>query len=125
MPAFNFKKQFVPAIESGEKRQTIRAPRKCIPVVGQIAHCYTGQRTKPCRLLGRWPITDVLMVLIHAGGVAFPGSNSVPLMKWQELNTFAEADGFEDWSAMREWFRKTHGPVFRGYLVKWAWKAAK
>ena len=51
MPALNFQKQFVPLIESGEKRQTIRSQRKQPIKVGDLLYLYTGQRTKNCRKL--------------------------------------------------------------------------
>jgi hypothetical protein len=49
MPAYNFQKQFAPAVERGEKLCTIR--RKA-PKVGDKAYLYTGMRTKACRPLG-------------------------------------------------------------------------
>ena len=43
----NFKRQFAAAVETGAKRQTIRANRKDNkrPQVGDVACCYTGLRT--------------------------------------------------------------------------------
>lgn len=52
MPAYNFQKQFAPLVESGQKRQTIRAigkRRHARP--GESLQLYTGQRTKACRKL--------------------------------------------------------------------------
>ncbi|WP_041764104.1 ASCH domain-containing protein [[Leptolyngbya] sp. PCC 7376] len=49
IPLFcNAQKQFVPLIESGEKRQTIRSRKRPIKV-GDLLYLYTGQRTKSCR----------------------------------------------------------------------------
>lgn len=57
MPALNFKKRFEPMIESGDKRQTIRAKRKDCrdPKEGQTLYLYTGMRSKGCRKLGEAP----------------------------------------------------------------------
>ena len=51
MPALNFKKQFAEKVETGEKRQTVRAKRKRAFVVGDKLYLYTGMRTKYCRKL--------------------------------------------------------------------------
>lgn len=67
MPMFNFKKQFADSVESGEKRQTIRARRKNRPQVGQTAYLYTGARTKACRKLGECVIRATSFPDIGAG----------------------------------------------------------
>ena len=51
MPAFSFKEQFVPFVKDGSKPGTIRAARKQIPRVGQLAHLYYAMRTKYCTKL--------------------------------------------------------------------------
>ena len=53
MPALNFQAQFAPLVESGEKRQTIRAYRKDgrDPTPGCKLYFFTGMRTKACRPL--------------------------------------------------------------------------
>jgi len=119
MPLFNFQKQFAADVESGEKRQTIRARRKNRPKVGQTAFLYTGARTKACRKLGKEPITVVTPVFIHKSGVAV---GSVCIGEKHEkpaLDGFAKNDGFESWNDMRSWFQKTHGLPFAGDLIKW------
>ncbi len=61
---FNFKAQFVPLVESGVKRQTIRQTRKDKrrPVPGDIAALYTGLRTRNTRLLLRAPVVQCCAV---------------------------------------------------------------
>lgn len=49
MPAYNFQERFAGAVESGQKRQTIRKTDKGAQP-GSKAYLYTGQRTAP----GRW-----------------------------------------------------------------------
>lgn len=50
MAAYNFKSQFVPKIESGEKTQTVRRIGKRVHAKpGQPVQLYTGMRTKKCR----------------------------------------------------------------------------
>ncbi len=48
MPSLNFEKQFVPLIESGQKRQTIRVERKNPIKVGDKLYLFSGLRTKYC-----------------------------------------------------------------------------
>ncbi len=118
MPAFNFQKQFAPSVESGEKRQTIRSPRKIRPEAGQAAHLYTGLRTKACRKLGEHEIKSVKPIIITQAGVGSMG-DIVAIYSRDALDKFARADGFESWTAMRDWFDKTHGLPFEGDLIKW------
>ena len=49
MPALNFQKQFVPLIESGKKRQTIRPEGKNPIEAGDKLYLFTGLRTKSCK----------------------------------------------------------------------------
>lgn len=51
MPLLNFELRFAGLIESGEKRQTIRAQRKYPIKAGDKLYLYTGVRTKNCRKL--------------------------------------------------------------------------
>ncbi len=53
MPSLNFQARFAPLVESGEKRQTIRAYRKDgrDPKRGDKLYLFTGMRTKACRPL--------------------------------------------------------------------------
>jgi hypothetical protein len=49
MVAYSFQKQFVPAIISGKKRQTIRAfGKRRHAYVGEPIQLYVGMRTKQC-----------------------------------------------------------------------------
>jgi hypothetical protein len=115
MPAFNFQAVFAPAVECGWKTQTIRAKRKSRPRVGQMAHCFTGMRTRKCRRLGAWPILAVGDVRIDEAGVILNGG---PL-RAEDLDVFAWHDGFRDWAGMLAWFREAHGLPFHGDLVVW------
>ena len=121
MPSFNFQKQFAAAVESGDKRQTIRAKRKVRPEIGQTAYLYTGMRTKSCLKLGQHTIISVVPIMLGSKGVCFwPGSNTENSVSdaWF-LDQFAADDGFKNWNQMRDWFKKTHGLPFEGHLIKW------
>lgn len=123
MVAYNFKQQFVPLIESGDKRQTIRAlgkRRHARP--GEPLQLYTGQRTRQCRkLLTPDPVCeDVLPIAIRCsqnGSTAVSVSLLFTALKPAEIEALAKADGFEDVSAFTRFFEARM--PFTGVLVRW------
>lgn len=126
MPALNFQARFAPFVESGEKRQTIRAHRTHPIYVGDHLYLYTGMRTKQCRKLGEAVCTEIVPVKIFKGGSTFLGDS---LLGPRQMEKLAIADGFTagDGSRYRvracekmvDWFEKTHGLPFRGVLIRW------
>lgn len=114
-PALNFQAQFADAVESGEKRQTIRAMRKDgrDPKVGDTLYLFTGMRTKACRKLGEARCTFTCDIRISAASVSTrppcPG----------DVHSMARDDGFESFAGMRAWFNRTHGLPFEGKLYRW------
>ena len=130
MPALNFQKWSAPLVESGEKRQTIRAYRKDgrDPKVGDTLYLYTGMRTKACRKLGEVVCNSAERLRINEdGGVSrhvFKRVDPFYTAAWAEYdvgwcNRIARADGFNGLGEMRRWFEKTHGLPFEGLLIKW------
>jgi len=120
MPAYNFKKQFAPVVESGQKRQTIRQTARGAHR-GAIAYLYTGQRTSSCRKLGEGTITDVLPIEIgrHACGEPYASitENGKPAhIVHSDLDALAIDDGFKTGEEMVEWFSAQYGLPFAGYL---------
>ena len=116
MVAYNFKKQFAPAITNGTKLQTIRAPRSTRHArPGELIQLYTGMRTKTCRKLLPDPqCKAVLPVEITAEGVTLDGVQ----LQGRTLELFAKDDGFESIDAFLEFFQ----PRFpcEGYsLIAW------
>lgn len=116
-PAFNFQARFADAVESGEKRQTIRAERKHPIMVGDTLHLFTGMRTKRCRKLGQAVCKSVERVEIDEFGCAWLGASGYDCP--EDIGAFARADGFCSYEAMRVWFEKTHGLPFVGRLYRW------
>ena len=124
MPALNFQKQFAYAVESGTKRQTIRAERKDgrDPKPGDTLYLFTGMRTKQCRRLGEEACKSRFSVwLSPAGSVWLDGTRLDP----GDCESLAIDDGFEGdhnatpFEKMIAWFKKTHSLPFSGYLIKW------
>lgn len=118
MVAYNFKKQFVPLIEAGLKRQTIRAPRKRHTRPGEAIQLYSGMRTRSCRkLVNPDPICISVEPLLMNDELGINLDN-----RWlsrNDLETLAVADGFSDWEACLGFFEAVHGFPFQGVLIKW------
>lgn len=114
MVAYNFQSRFADDVERGVKRQTIRAHGKRRHVrPGESLQLYTGMRTKSCRKLMDATCLKVLNVTIDKYGPKIEG--------WGRPHRqhFARRDGFEDWSEMFEFFKKTNGVPFEGVLITW------
>ncbi len=118
MPALNFKKQFADDVESGKKRQTIRAFRKDgrDPKPGQTLYHYTGMRTKGCRKLRADECLDVRQVTIEEDQRVMVG---VDALDWQAVKAFAKDDGFESAADFIDFFENAHGLPFYGLLIEW------
>ena len=144
MPALNFQKQFAAAVESGEKRQTIRKQRKHPIKLGDKLYLFTGQRTKWCRRvvvrravevirrvvkgLPRGHVvecTGVTPVKIEPGHVWLQdlriagGGGRWRRLLVHDLQLFAEDDGFVLAEELLDWFERTHGLPFEGVLIRW------
>ncbi len=118
MPAFNFAKEVVWAIEMGLKSHTIRPVRRDgqpPASVGDTLYLYTGMRTKSCRKLGEGLCTHVVPVTISAEGVTYDGARFDESLS----KRFAVSDGFGRFEQMLEFFEKTYGLPFTGMLIKW------
>lgn len=117
MVAYNFQAQFADAVESGQKRQTVRAPRKDNRHAkqGDRLQLYTGLRTKSVRKL----ITpDPICTLSKPLEIS---TSAVIIYGWGRPHPdhFASQDGFTIFDALLSWFEGTHGLPFEGQLIKW------
>lgn len=122
MVAYNFKSQFADDVESGKKRQTIRANGKRPHArPGQELQLYTGMRTKGCRKLKDTICLETLPVSINRtlsetritmviGGVEIVG---------YQLEDMAHKDGFKNSDDLFTFFEETHGLPFEGTLISW------
>jgi hypothetical protein len=132
MVAYSFRPRFVDPILSGRKRQTIRAHRKRHARPGEDLQLYQGMRTRHCRLIGKATCTGTVNVAIV---LASDGADWIHLsdgrhVDGDRLNEFAQGDGFEDWRAMREFWKVEHpeiadflktpgGALFEGVIITW------
>lgn len=124
---FNFLPSLVPMVESGSKRQTVRANRKDgrVPVVGDTVKLYFGLRSNQVRLLrAPTPITLVERIQIERPAGEYLGTvviDGTPLSR-DEIGEFALRDGFRHTPAPTmeffEFFLPTQS-TFDGFVVYW------
>lgn len=119
MAQFNFT-VFVDKVESGAKPTTIRAMRKQLPKVGDLAHCFTGMRTKKCRRLMVAPIVEVKLITITEHRIKL-GNKWLDAVEQEAVRSW---DGFSTLPEMRDYFARTHGLPFKGFWTKWNPKEA-
>ncbi len=127
MPALNFHSRFAPLVESGLKRQTIRATRKRPIRVGDTLFLYTGMRTKHCRrlMVARCSFVAEIRIQKDPDMAHFdPSPIAYPLVYmdgWRGCSalSIAIADGFNSLAEMVSWFHETHGLPFVGQLIRW------
>jgi len=116
MGLYNFKKQFVPFILSGEKTHTIRAERVHPDKPGNTLHLYTGLRTKTAKLLMRVKCVRVESIVITdtpLRRIVIDGR----LLDLDEEESLARRDGFPDFETMMKFW---DGRVpFKGNIVHW------
>lgn len=123
MVAYSFKARFAEPILQGTKTQTIRAPRKRHARAGEELQLYTGMRTKQCKLIRRAKCVDVghvFLSFLNARVEAWDTGTA-----WttpDELQAFAEQDGFASWKDLRQFWEKEHPGFdqFEGVLIRWA-----
>jgi len=122
MVAYNFKKEFVEAVETGKKTQTIRALRKgrsrhASP--GEALQLYTGMRTNNCKKL----LPDPVCFNVQAIMITKDPFVCVVLDKYllsdKTIEEMAIADGFKSVEAFAAFFDETHGLPFEGVLISW------
>ncbi|WP_174301401.1 hypothetical protein [Caulobacter sp. S45] len=115
-------------IFSGEKRQTIRLPRKRHARAGERLQLFQGMRTRSCLRLGVATCLEVRDVLLDFREDRVVLDDAVELTTYGELNAFAKRDGFAGlpagpapWDIMRKWWAMTHDDPehFRGVLIGW------
>ena len=126
MPAYNFKAQFAPAVEAGQKLCTIRGRAA---VVGTKAYLYTGMRTKACRKLGQGTISIVEEIIIGRDLTGFPFVIVAGLkLQRTEIWALVEEDGFEDSEKFVDFFADSQvykniqgigTQIFAGFIVTW------
>ena len=122
MAAYNFKKQFAPAVKSGEKRCTMRQRRKngYVPKIGELIDLYTGMRSKGCTKLCRVMVKLVRPITIICDDddrthVHLDGRE----LMLHQVKDLAVQDGFGSIAEFRGFFRGQYGTQAHLYLIEW------
>lgn len=102
-------------ILSGAKRQTIRAVRKNPIREGETLYMWWKQRSPQREKLGEATCTKVAPITITELGASCEDIG----VRYHCLDLFAQADGFDDWDEMRDFFENAHGLPFDGVLIQW------
>ena len=114
MVAINFSPKFAEAVETGHKTQTIRQSARA--KAGQALQLYTGQRTKACRKLADAVCVDCTYVGLTKDRVTLGDASRFP----GDMDDFARADGFRDYSEMWAWFSARYETnSFTGFIIRW------
>jgi hypothetical protein len=109
---------FKDKILSGAKRQTIRAPRKIPIKVGDTLYMWWKSRSPQREKLGEANCTKTTPITIQKTKAILTYTDSGDY-EIAHLDKFAQADGFDNWQQMIEFFDKTHGLPFTGVLIEW------
>lgn len=130
MVAYNFKAGFIPAIQTREKQQTIRLPRKRHARPGEALQLFTGPRMKPLRL-GAAVCEASRLIRLDFAAHTVELDDAITIADEDALHAFAIKDGFRPperiatrvtpWEYMARWWATTHPgqPVFGGVLTVW------
>lgn len=126
MVAYNFQKQFVEPIRSGEKSHTIRKNGKRRHArEGERLQLYCGQRSSQCFKIieedpicaGCYPLqievsdSEITKISVEFGGSWTP---------IEDIEAFAKADGFSGAEEMYKFWLSFHGlEPFEGSLIDW------
>lgn len=127
MVAYSFQQRFLEPIRLGEKRQTIRLPRKRHARQGETLQMFTGPRMKPVR------VGSALCASVQEVRLDFQAHqvllDDAIILDGAELDDFAIRDGFRPparfdispWAYMAKWWALTHPdqPVFAGVMIGW------
>ncbi len=116
MPLLGYKKQFADLVESGKKRQTIRATRKRPFKVGDRLYHYYGLRTKVCRKLLESDCLVAADIVIDEKKNISVNDNRLSESSSEAL---AHGDGFSELEDFIDFFKTEHGLPFKGQLIIW------
>lgn len=129
MTAYNFHKQFAPAIFRGDKTQTIRQVGKGRHAKrGSKLQLYFGMRTQHCRKIILHDPTCVSVEPLSIIVSCRNGWATIDQLKVGErfilpecIGPFAQSDGFTDANAMAEYFIQSRGVGFYDdyILIRW------
>lgn len=136
MPSLNFQDRFVPLIESGQKRQTIRPIRKRNDIYpGCKLYLFTGLRNKNCKRIIAKNCKIITKEISRKNWLRKPyvvcksvdkikiGLRDIFINEKElmgcDMFSLAYKDGFENYTDFYFFFKKQYGVPFEGVIIKW------
>jgi hypothetical protein len=117
-----FKPRFAPLVEAGTKPHTVRPTPKRMPKVGDkislrmwMGRPYGSKQ----RVLRESVVTKVEPIRLIDTGRELIVTMAGRALEPEEINAFAQADGFAGGLEMFDWFEATHGLPFEGIVIHW------
>lgn len=117
MPLLSFERQFAPLVASGDKRMTLRRPRKREFRVGETLYLYSELYTGKPNLLGHATCIGVHQVTIARRSLHIIG-HGVPL-EWADRDVFARADGLASYRELVKYVERNGALPFHAVLIRW------
>ena len=95
-------------------------------MAGQQLQLYTGMRTKHCALIIKITCLAAPKIALYFKGPTRVETSGVVLRDAKALDSFAVSDGFNDFAAMRAFWREEHDASrFGGTWVRWMGSPAR
>lgn len=120
MPNLGYTDYMAPKVESGEKRQTIRAIRKRPIKKGQTLFHWERSRRPDQRKILESECKSAEPIVIDKKCAVFVNGRR---LTDREREYLAYQDGFRPlgraWEEMKRFFENAHGFPFEGQLIKW------
>lgn len=111
-----FQDRFAELVRMGVKCQTIRKTARCSPGDVLSLRRWTGKPYRSKQEILKTAVCESVEELFLGMNTLRVGDRTLcPFSQ----DCFAIDDGFQDMGEMREWFAKTHGLPFDGWLIKW------
>jgi hypothetical protein len=123
MPTLMFKERFADLVANGQKRQTIRPPRKRPISVGDKLSLrkWSGAAYRTPQVKLREATCErVSTIKIDGSFHEFTFIVDGKRLNQEQWSKLARADGFACTTDMLDWFRDTHGLPFEGVMIQWA-----
>lgn len=123
MRVIMFQDKFAPKVRDGSKCQTIRKAARCKAGDTLSLRRWTGKPYRSKQEILSDVVCEsaepVLILRPFLGDTAVAAVGS-KVIREDEADAFASADGFASIAEMREWFSIAHGLPFNGWLIKWS-----
>ena len=120
MVAYNFQPRFRKPILEGTKGGTIRGQRRRHARAGDELQLYTGMRTTRCDLIARRTCLSVQPIILEFEVTKVVLGDAV-IASPEQLDAFAEFDGFQNYAELVEFWRETHcaDGYWTGWHIRW------